>query len=84
MKTVGLFEAKTKLSELCEEVARTRQPVTVTRRGKPLMRIEPEAATALTIRERRADYVVRHKEKRDVRDFEVPPRSREIIDFTVP
>ena len=83
MKTVGLFEAKTKLSELCEEVARTRQPVIVTRRGKALVRIEPEAATALTICERRADYVVRHKEKRDPQDFEVPARSRETMDFTV-
>jgi len=86
MKTVGLFEAKTKLSEICEEVARTREPVTVTRRGRPLVRIEPEEATALTIRERRADYVTRHKhkEKRDARDFEAPPRSRETMDFTVP
>ena len=84
MKTVGLFEAKTRLSEICDEVVRTRRPVTVTRRGKALVRIEPETASALTIRERRVEYVVRHKEKRDVRDFEVPARSRETMDFTVP
>src|SRR5947208_8629804 len=41
MTTIGLFEAKTKLSELCEQVARRRQPVVITRRGRPLVRIEP-------------------------------------------
>ena len=39
--TIGLFEAKTKLSELCEQVAKRRQPVVITRRGRPLVRIEP-------------------------------------------
>ena len=41
MVTVGLFEAKTKLSELCEQVAKRREPVVITRRGRPLVRIEP-------------------------------------------
>jgi prevent-host-death family protein len=41
MTTIGLVEAKTKLSELCERVARRRQPVVITRRGRPLVRIEP-------------------------------------------
>lgn len=40
MKTVGLFEAKTKLSELCQEVAATGEPCTITRRGEPLVRLE--------------------------------------------
>jgi prevent-host-death family protein len=41
MTTIGLFEAKTKLSELCEQVAKRREPVVITRRGRPLVRIEP-------------------------------------------
>ena len=41
MTTIGLFEAKTKLSELCERVARRREPLIITRRGRPLVRIEP-------------------------------------------
>ncbi len=41
MRTVGLFEAKTKLSEICRKVADTGEPVLVTRRGAPLVRIEP-------------------------------------------
>ena len=40
MKTVGLFEAKTKLSELCQEVAATGEPCIITRRGEPLVRLE--------------------------------------------
>ncbi|MBI4703655.1 MAG: type II toxin-antitoxin system Phd/YefM family antitoxin [Deltaproteobacteria bacterium] len=43
MRSVGLFEAKAKLSELCERVARDEQPIVITRRGKPLVRLEPAA-----------------------------------------
>ena len=86
MRTVGLFEAKTKFSELCGEVADTGQPVVVTRRGIPLVRIEPETAAPLTIRERRAEYVARHgaHERKDARDFEVPVRSRETTKLKLP
>ncbi|MFQ5687649.1 MAG: type II toxin-antitoxin system Phd/YefM family antitoxin [Candidatus Scalindua sp.] len=41
MKNIGLFEAKTRLSEICEKVRKERQPVLITRRGKPLVRIDP-------------------------------------------
>jgi prevent-host-death family protein len=86
MRSVGLFEAKTKLSELCDAVARTGEPVCITRRGKPWVRIEPEGSAPMTIRERRAEYVTRHrgKEKPDAVDFEVPPRTREPVDFALP
>ena len=43
MKTIGLFEAKTRLSELCGKVAETGEVYTITRRGKPIARIEPIA-----------------------------------------
>ena len=41
MNSIGLFEAKTKLSEICDAVATNGKAVTVTRRGKPLVTIEP-------------------------------------------
>ena len=83
MKTIGIFEAKTRLSEICEEVARTHTPVTVTRRGNPLVRIDPLDEKPMTIRERRAVYAAGpgKREKADSRDFEPPTRSRETSDF---
>jgi prevent-host-death family protein len=39
VKTVGLFEAKTKLSEICDQVAKTGEPVIVSRRGRPLVKV---------------------------------------------
>lgn len=41
MRKVGLFEAKAKLSELCDQVAASDEPILITRRGKPVVRIEP-------------------------------------------
>lgn len=38
---MGVFDIKTRLSEVCDEVARTGEPVLVTRRGKPFVRIAP-------------------------------------------
>ena len=40
MKTVGLFEAKAKLSEICDRVSKGHEAVVITRRGQPLVRIE--------------------------------------------
>lgn len=41
MKTVGIYDAKTRLSEICEQVAQTGEAVLVTRRGAPLVQIDP-------------------------------------------
>jgi prevent-host-death family protein len=41
MQAMGIFEAKNKFSELCERVARTGEPVLVTRRGVGLVRVVP-------------------------------------------
>ena len=38
---MGIFEAKTKLSSLCERVSRTGMPILVSKRGKPLVVISP-------------------------------------------
>ena len=41
MKTLGLFETKNRLSEVCAQVSKTREPVVITRRGKALVKIVP-------------------------------------------
>jgi len=76
VKTIGIFEAKTKLSEICEEVARSGQSVIVTRRGKPLVRIDPVKEDKFSVWEDRAEYIAREGPIRD--DFDVPPRSVEL------
>ncbi len=43
MKKIGLFEAKTRLSAVCEEVSQKGHPILITRRGRPWVRIEPIA-----------------------------------------
>ena len=44
MKEVGISQFKTKCLELLEQVRRTRKPLRVTRRGKPIADIVPTAA----------------------------------------
>jgi len=41
METIGIFDAKTHLPSLCDKVVASGQPVTVSRRGKPLVVISP-------------------------------------------
>lgn len=81
VKTIGLFDAKTRFSEICAEVAETHEPVTITRRGAPLVMIQPVAAAAMTIRERRQRYLAGpgKGERSDSLDFEPAPRSREVF-----
>ena len=85
MKTIGIFEAKTKLSEICEQVAQTLEPVTITRRGQPLVRIDPVQAQVMTIRERRDAYLAKQETQvtEHEPEFEVPPRSTERSEFEV-
>ncbi len=44
-RMVGAAEAKTHLLRLLEEVERTREPVTITKRGKPLAQLVPMKQT---------------------------------------
>lgn len=41
MKTIGIFEAKTHFTALCDEVRRTGEPTMVSKRGKPLVMVTP-------------------------------------------
>ena len=85
MKTIGIFEAKTRLSEVCDLVAQTHEPVTVTKRGKPLVRIDPLDSDVMTIRERRETYMAGpgKDERVDACDFEPPERSSDISEFGI-
>ena len=85
MKKIGLFEAKTRLSEICEEVARTQIPVTITRRGAALVMIEPVTSPSLSMKERREAYVTAHgaTERDDAKDFKPAKRSREHSRFRI-
>ena len=75
MKTIGLFEAKTKLSEICQAVARTGESFQVTRRGEPVVIISPwrEPGARVSIWARRKAFERQHGPLRD--DFELPARK---------
>ena len=75
MKTLGMFEAKTRFSEVCAAVAETGEPRIVTKRGRPFVKIIPwEApATARTVWELRDDDEAAYGPCRE--DFSVPERA---------
>ena len=56
---VGIFEAKTKFTALCEEVARTGLPTLVQKRGKPLVMVSP---APVGLGEDRADILAELRE----------------------
>jgi antitoxin (DNA-binding transcriptional repressor) of toxin-antitoxin stability system len=41
VKSVGIFEAKTKFTSLCEEVLRTGRAIVVSKRGQPMVQVAP-------------------------------------------
>jgi len=45
MEEVGIFDAKTRFSELIEQVNQTGRPITITNRGKPVAEITPTRKT---------------------------------------
>ena len=77
MMKIGLFEAKTKFSEICNQVARKGETVIVTRRGKPLVKIEPVTTYPTggsQIWELREKYIREHGPITE--DFKLSPRRR--------
>ncbi len=78
MNAIGLFEAKTKFSEICARVAANGVAVVVTRRGKPLVTIEPisePAGRRSSVWDRRAAFEKKHG--RLTEDFTLPPREKQ-------
>lgn len=48
---MGIFEAKTRFTALCDEVIRTGQPTMVSKRGKPLVLVTPVPSETTADRE---------------------------------
>ncbi len=84
MKTIGLFEAKAKLSEVCVEVTETGETCTITKRGKPIVHIIPVNITAdpvhefrhLSICNARKAYESKYGPITD--EFELAPRELDL------
>lgn len=77
MKALGIFEIKTKLSQICDDVARTGESVLVTKRGKPLVRIDPLSDSnrgGSEVWEARRSYLNTHEIDEDYRG---PERHRD-------
>jgi prevent-host-death family protein len=71
MQTVTLSDAKARLSELCETVERTGEPVQITRQGRPVALIAQWSQPGVWAA--RANYEREHGPLAD--DFEIPERS---------
>lgn len=74
MKTLGMFEAKTRFSEVCSDVVETGEPRVVTKRGRPFVKIVPweDPAAAPTVWELRDEDETTYGPCRE--DFEPPER----------
>jgi prevent-host-death family protein len=76
VKSIGLFEAKTKLSEVCRRVAASGKSVVVTHRGKPMVRIEPlESPARQSVWDARAAHVQKNGPLKI--DFDLPKREKQ-------
>lgn len=75
MKNIGLFEAKTRLSEICDEVMKQKQPVLITKRGKPIVRIDPIEEGEKGVWDMAKKFKKTHGPIKD--NFELPPRDIE-------
>jgi antitoxin (DNA-binding transcriptional repressor) of toxin-antitoxin stability system len=51
MRKIGIFEAKTKFSSLCEAISKGGQPVVVEKRDRPMVMIAPVPPTEEQTRE---------------------------------
>jgi len=76
METIGIFEAKTHFSEICEKVFKKKEPILITKRGIPIVKINP-----ITISEKghsdiwnsRENYIRKHGNINE--ELEIPERT---------
>ncbi len=76
MTTIGLIDATNKLSQICEQVYKMREPVVITKKGLPFVRIDPIPAASMSssdIRTQRQRFIERCGEFQI--DFELPRRK---------
>ena len=75
MQTIGIFEAKNKLSEICGRVAQTGEPCIISRRGQPLVKLEP----VFTAGQKKSVWDLREESERQrgpiTDDFKLPKRT---------
>jgi len=75
MDMIALYDAKNRLSEICNQVSKTGQPCVISRRGKPVVKLVPVdseedvASVWDTVEESRARYGELDE------DFDAPERS---------
>jgi prevent-host-death family protein len=72
MNTVGIFEAKTKFTSLCEQVAKTGDSIVVSKRGHPMVVLSP---VPRNLQSKRPDILkawLAWKEKNGTEDAEFP------------
>jgi prevent-host-death family protein len=74
MEQIGMFEAKTHFSELVQRVMSEGRPITVTRRGRPVVDITP-TKSQIAGRMSRRDAVAELGKLRD----EVPAMTRQEV-----
>jgi prevent-host-death family protein len=80
MITLGIFEVKARISEICERVKQTGEPIVITKRGVPMVRIEPiieEPAGVSEIWRLRQEFIEESGELTE--DFEPPERQHDRI-----
>ena len=78
MKTISLYQARTKCSEICDRVASKGHAIVVTRRSRPLVKIEPISEAGFkssSVWDRRAKYEKRYG--RMTEDFSLPSREKQ-------
>ena len=75
MKTMNLFETKNRLSEVCDQVLTTGEPVQITRRGKAIVQIIPlpEKSTRDSVWNTVAEARAKYGKISD--DFDLPERK---------
>lgn len=79
MDSVALYDAKNRLSEICNQVTETGEPCIISRRGKPIVKLVPvddpedeSNSVWATVEESQAKYGPLDQ------DFELPERSSEM------
>lgn len=75
MQTLGMIEASAQLTQLCEEVYLTKEPIVLTRKGRPFVRSEPirfASQPSSAIWERRSAFIKQHGESPV--EFDLPKR----------
>ncbi len=76
MRQIGIFEAKTRLSKICDDVARNGETVMVTRKGKPLVRIVPVQQENIPASEVWEAWETYTASQEDCEEIQLPERTQ--------